>query len=76
MVGMNLDFRLKLLVVTHDQGHSGKMDRFGGMYCCLGGLMGPPWSQSVDMGSLVRNGDGVGGLTLDFRQTLPVVTND
>ena len=29
MVGMNLDFRLKLLVVTHDQGHSGKMDRFG-----------------------------------------------
>ena len=42
MVGMNLDFRLKLLVVTHDQGHSGKMDRFGGMYCCLGGLMGPP----------------------------------
>ena len=42
MVGMNLDFRLKLLVVTHDQGHSGKMDHFGGMYCCLGGLMGPP----------------------------------
>ena len=42
VVGMNLDFRLKLLVVTHDQGHSGKMDRFGGMYCCLGGLMGPP----------------------------------
>ena len=56
MVGMNLDFRLKLLVVTHDQGHSGKMDRFGGMYCCLGDLMGPPWSQSVDMGSLVRDG--------------------
>ena len=23
--------------------------------------MGPPWSQSVDMGSLVRDGDGVGG---------------
>ena len=41
MVGMNLDFRLKLLDVTHDQGHSGKMDRFGGMYCCLGGLVGP-----------------------------------
>ena len=39
---MNLDFRLKLLVVTHDQGHSGKMDRFGGMYRCLVGLMGPP----------------------------------
>ena len=79
MVGMNLDFRLKLLVVTHDQGHSGKMDHFGGMYCCLGGLMGPPWSQSVDMGSLVRDGDGmgwVGGLTLDFRLMLPVVTHD
>ena len=37
------------------------MDRFGGMYCCLGDLMGPPWSQSVDMGSLVKDRDGVGG---------------
>ena len=45
--------------------------------------MGPPWSQSVDMGSLVRDGDGVGegwgwggclgGMTLDFRQSLPFV---
>ena len=50
------------------------MDRFGGMYCCLGGLMGPPWSQSVYMGSLVRDGDEVGRLTLDFRPTLPVVS--
>ena len=39
---LSLDFRLTLSVVTHDQGHSGKMDHFGGMYCCLGGLMGPP----------------------------------
>ena len=50
-----------LPVVTHNRGCSGKMDHFGGMYCCLGGLMGPPWSQSVDMGSLVRDGDRVGG---------------
>ena len=35
--------------------------------------MGPPGSQNVDMGSLVRDGDGVGGLSLDFRPTLPVV---
>ena len=51
------------------------MDCFGGLYCCLGGVMGPPCSQMVDMGSLVRDGDGVGvgGLTLDFRPTLPVV---
>ena len=59
--GLTLDFRLTLPVVTHDRGRLGKMDHFGGMYCCLGGLMGPPWSQSVDMGSQVRNGDGVGG---------------
>ena len=39
--------------------------------------MGPPWSQSVDMGSLVRDGMGwVGVLTLDFRPTLPVVTHN
>ena len=41
--------------------------------------MGPPWSKSIDMGSLVRDGDGmgwVGGLTLDFRPTLPVVTHN
>ena len=40
--GLTLDSRLTLPVVTHDQGRSGKMDHFGGMYCCLGGLMGPP----------------------------------
>ena len=59
--GLTLDFWPTLPVVTHDRGRSGKMDHFGGMYCCLGGLMGPPLSQSVDMGSLVRDGDGVGG---------------
>ena len=60
--GLTLDFRLMLPVVTYDQGRSGKMDCFGGMCCCLGGLMGaPPWSQMVDMRSLVRDGDGVGG---------------
>ena len=58
---LSLDFRLTLSVVTHDQGHSGKMDRFGSINCFLGGLMGPLWSQSVDMQSLVRDGDGVGG---------------
>ena len=52
------------------------MDRFGGMYCCLGGLMGPPGVQSVDMGSLVRDGHGVGGLFLDFRPRVAVVTHD
>ena len=40
--GLTLDFRLMLLVVTHDRGLLGKIDHFGGMYCCLGGLMGPP----------------------------------
>ena len=30
-----------------------------GKYYCLGGLMGPPWSQMVDLGPLGR--DGVGG---------------
>ena len=74
MGGLTLDFRLTLPVVTQDRGCSGKMDCRGGMHCCLGGLMGPPWSQSVDMGSLVRDGDEVGGLTLDFRPTLPVVS--
>ena len=40
--------------------------------------MGPPWSQMVDMGSLVRDGVGgwVGGLTLDFRPMIPVVTHN
>ena len=40
--GLTLDFRQMLPVVTNDRGRSGKMDRFGGMYCCLGVLMGPP----------------------------------
>ena len=55
------------------------MDRFGGMYCCLGGLMGPP----MVLNGLYRvAGEGwgggwwVGGLTLDFRLMLPVVTHD
>ena len=72
--GLTLDFMPMLPVVTHDRGRLGKMDCFEGIYCCLGSLMGPPWSQSVDMGSLVRDGDGlggwVGGLTLHFRLTL------
>ena len=55
-----------LPVVTHNQGRTGKMDRFGGMHCCLGGPMGPPWSQSVDMGSLVRDGHGVDGWVVGF----------
>ena len=38
----DFDFRLTLPVVTHNQGCSGKMDHFEGMYCFLGGLMGPP----------------------------------
>ena len=62
MGGLTLDFRLTLPVVTHDQGHLGKINCFVGMYCCLGGSDGaPPLSQSVDMGSLVRNGVGMGG---------------
>ena len=39
MGGLTLDFRPTLPVVTHNQGHLRKMDRFGGMYPCLGGLM-------------------------------------
>ena len=35
--GLTLDFRPALPVVTHDQWCLGKMDCFGGMYCCLGG---------------------------------------
>ena len=50
-----------LPVVTHNRGRLGKIDHFGGMFCCFGCLMGPPWSQMVNMGSLVRDGDGVGG---------------
>ena len=61
MGGLTLDFRPMLPVVIHDQRRSGKMDCFGGMCCCLRGLMGDPWSQIVDMRSLVRDGDGVGG---------------
>ena len=64
MGGLTLDFRPTLPVVTHDQGRLGKMDCFGGMYCCFRGQMGP----------LLRDGDGVGGLTLEFRPTLPVVS--
>ena len=59
--GLTLDFRPTLPVVTHNLGCSGKRDCFGGMYCSLGSLMGPPWSQSVDIGSLVRDGDEMGG---------------
>ena len=28
--------------------------------------MGPPWSQSVNMGSLGRDGDGMGGCVVCF----------
>ena len=41
VVGLTLDFRSMLPVDTHNRGCSGKMDHFGGMCCCLGGLMGP-----------------------------------
>ena len=42
MGGLTLDFRPMLPVVIHDQRRSGKMDCFGGMCCCLRGLMGGP----------------------------------
>ena len=35
-----------------------------GKYYCLGGLMGPPWSQMVDLGPLGRDGVGVGSMGL------------
>ena len=41
-VGGSVDFRPRLPVVTHDRRPLGYMDLFGGMYCCLGGLMGAP----------------------------------
>ena len=41
VAGLTLDFGPMLPVVIHDQRRSGKMDCFGGMCCCLGGLMGP-----------------------------------
>ena len=37
-----LAFRPTLTVVTHDQGRLEKKDCFGGIYCCLRGLIGPP----------------------------------
>ena len=40
--GLTFDIRPTLPVVTQDQRCFGKMDRFGGMYCCFGGLMGSP----------------------------------
>ena len=40
--GLTLDFGPMLPVVIHDQRRSGKMDCFGGMCCCLRGLMGGP----------------------------------
>ena len=49
------------------------MDRFGVCIVVWGVLLGPLWSQSIDLGSLVRDGDRVGGLTLDSRPSLPVV---
>ena len=41
MGGLTFNFRPTLPVVTHDQGPLGYMDLFEGMYCSLGGLMGP-----------------------------------
>ena len=61
MSGLTLDFRQKLPVVTYHRRRMGKMDCSSGMYCCLVGLMGPLWSLTVDMGSLVKDGDEVGG---------------
>ena len=46
-----------------EKSSAGKMGHRRGMYCCLGGLTGPPWSQMVDMGPLVR--DEVGWLGWD-----------
>ena len=83
MGGLTLDFRPMLPVVTHDRGLLlrvlGKMDRFGGMYCCLRGLMGPHVVPEFRYGV---PGEGwvwdvwVGGLALDFRPTLPVFTHN
>ena len=61
VVGLTLDFRLMLPVVTYDQGRSGKMDCFGGMCCCLGGLMGPPGPRVLIWGPWLGMGMGWGG---------------
>ena len=74
-----MDFRLTLPVFIHDQGCSGKMDRFGGMYCCLGGLIGPSVVPECLYGVPGEGwgwGGWVGGLTFNFRPTLPIVTHD
>ena len=42
VVGLTLDFRPTVPIVTHDLGRLGRMDCFGSMYRCLGGLMGSP----------------------------------
>ena len=55
------------------------MDWFGGMYCCLGGLMGSPMVPDCWYGVPGEGwgwGRWVGGLTLDFRPMLPVITHD
>ena len=45
----------------------------------FGGSDGLPVTKSIDMGSMVRDGDGMGwggDLTLDFRPMHPVVTHN
>ena len=79
MGGLTLDLRPALPVVAHDRRRLGKMDRFGGMYCCLGGLMGPPGVPECCYGVPGEGwawGGWVGGLTLDFRPALSVVTHN
>ena len=79
MGGLTLDFRPTLLVVTHDQGRLGKIDHFGGMFCCFGGLMGPadvPDGRYGVPGEGWGWGGGLCGLTLDFRPMLPVVIHN
>ena len=71
MGGLTLDFRLTLPVVTHDQGYLRKNKLFCGYVLLFGLLIWGPGE-----GWVWGWGGCLGGLTLDFRLTLPVVTHD
>ena len=61
------------------EGAWGKMDCFGGMCCCLRGLMGAPVVPDCGYGVPGEGwgwGGWVVGLNLDFRLTLLVVTHN
>ena len=74
--GLIFYFWPRLFDITHDESHCGKRVGFRGIYCCLGGPIGPPWSKMAHMGPLVTywKGGKIICLILDFRPRLPDIT--